>query len=641
MTQRILCIWLPNWPVQRALRVEPELAGRALILETRDARRGLVVAAANLHARRSGARIGMRMSELAAWLMNRPALLLNQRTALASTQANASSESPAKPFWEVRSYRSDEDLDALCELCERAGQFSPIVGLEMLDPMRWAGREHVEPQCILADVSGTAHLFENEHGLLLAASRWLKSEGYFAYMAISSTIGAAWAMANYELRRTSRRETTLRVSIPMEQDCEADSSSTAESIIPDSRGLITEMWEEEELLAELPTAALRIDEDTVDKLSRLGIRRPMQIWQLPRDGLATRLGAQLLLRSDQALGNADESITVLHVSPEMQADEEIEFPTSNRDTIRELIHRQCATLCSRMQREGKGALRIVCRMDVVSRPPLLMNLGLYAASNDCEHLVSLLDGQLDVILNSEQGRSAVARTKRRDGKPEPPSQSKSRTGLHDPRRTDAQLADAETLVTQYGVWRIAMQIVHAAPVQWQQSELFDDAAREHRRQLGRLIDKLSSRLGRDNVLEARIERNAEPESAASFRPLTGRRRDGRSESTVKKLTSRLAHAAVGPTPNDPLRRPTQLLHPPQAILATGDGLPSSPPASFTWNDRRYYVVRCWGPERLESGWWKGPSMRREYFRVECSGGEWFWIYHDLTAQRWYMNGLYG
>ena len=97
--------------MQRVQAAEPPLAERPLVLQTRDSRRGLIVAAANLAARAAGVRAHMSLSE-------------------------ASALTPL----EIRTHDPNEDLDQLCHLTELAQQFSPIVGLEQLDKKPWAGR---------------------------------------------------------------------------------------------------------------------------------------------------------------------------------------------------------------------------------------------------------------------------------------------------------------------------------------------------------------------------------------------------------------------------------------------------------------------------------------------------------------------
>src|SRR5438128_114160 len=67
---RILCIRLPNWPVQRfqaeRLKQEPGSSPPALILHARDPRRGNCVAASSQEALACGVRLGMPLAEAAA-----------------------------------------------------------------------------------------------------------------------------------------------------------------------------------------------------------------------------------------------------------------------------------------------------------------------------------------------------------------------------------------------------------------------------------------------------------------------------------------------------------------------------------------------------------------------------------------------
>ena len=51
---------------------------------------------------------------------------------------------------------------------------------------------------------------------------------------------------------------------------------------------------------------------------------------------------------------------------------------------------------------------------------------------------------------------------------------------------------------------------------------------------------------------------------------------------------------------------------------------------------------CSGPERIETGWWDGHDIRRDYYTAidELAGG--LWIYRDLRSENcWYLHGLFG
>lgn len=48
-----------------------------------------------------------------------------------------------------------------------------------------------------------------------------------------------------------------------------------------------------------------------------------------------------------------------------------------------------------------------------------------------------------------------------------------------------------------------------------------------------------------------------------------------------------------------------------------------------------------GPERIESGWWDGGDVRRDYYRASNPRGAMLWVYQDLRSQDWYLHGVFG
>ena len=67
---------------------------------------------------------------------------------------------------------------------------------------------------------------------------------------------------------------------------------------------------------------------------------------------------------------------------------------------------------------------------------------------------------------------------------------------------------------------------------------------------------------------------------------------------------------------------------------------TAPPALLVSPDNRHTVVNYWGPERIETGWWRGPTTRRDYWRVETDTHQQFWIYKDLRRQKWFLQGAF-
>ncbi len=49
-----------------------------------------------------------------------------------------------------------------------------------------------------------------------------------------------------------------------------------------------------------------------------------------------------------------------------------------------------------------------------------------------------------------------------------------------------------------------------------------------------------------------------------------------------------------------------------------------------------------GPERIESGWWDGDDIARDYFVAEDSGGSRFWLFRELRGSlQWFLHGVFG
>ena len=56
-----------------------------------------------------------------------------------------------------------------------------------------------------------------------------------------------------------------------------------------------------------------------------------------------------------------------------------------------------------------------------------------------------------------------------------------------------------------------------------------------------------------------------------------------------------------------------------------DGLP----VRFRWEGRFHVVVRSRGPERIETAWWRGPTVRRDYYIFETDRGGRFWMFRGF------------
>ena len=176
---RILCVWLPNWPIQRLVVQRPELRRQQVLLFRRDSRRGNLVNAASPLARQAGCRVGMPLSEAKSLLRR--------------------SQAEQTFFFE---HDLKQDVQAIEQLCQSLDGFSPTVGLELIDDRDF--KQGKRPAAILLDVTGLAHLFGDENHLARLLMKHLEADGYLGRVAIANTVGAAWAAAHFLASRYFR-----------------------------------------------------------------------------------------------------------------------------------------------------------------------------------------------------------------------------------------------------------------------------------------------------------------------------------------------------------------------------------------------------------------------------------------------------
>jgi protein ImuB len=121
-----------------------------------------------------------------------------------------------------------------------------------------------------------------------------------------------------------------------------------------------------------------------------------------------------------------------------------------------------------------------------------------------------------------------------------------------------------------------------------------------------LVERLTARLGNSRVFGIALGDDHRPERAW---------RNG---------TAAPARAAYLP------RRPLWLLPTPQSLIAGGKG-----------PKLQGELELLAGPERIETGWWDGEAVNRDYFVARNPAGETFWIYREHhRPAAWYLHGVF-
>lgn len=175
---------------------------------------------------------------------------------------------------------------------------------------------------LLIDLSGAAHLWGGEAALAGDLLQRLEAMGFEARLAVAPTPGAAWGLARF------------------------------------APGPVTLAEDARAAIAPLPMAALRLEDETVQSLARLGLRQVQDLTRAPRATLTRRFGPGLMLRLDQATGALREPVAAPpEVAPHavrLSLPEPIGLASDVMAGLERLLER----LCRRLVAEEAGARRL-------------------------------------------------------------------------------------------------------------------------------------------------------------------------------------------------------------------------------------------------------------------------------------------
>ena len=86
-------------------------------------------------------------------------------------------------------------------------------------------------------------------------------------------------------------------------------------------------------------------------------------------------------------------------------------------------------------------------------------------------------------------------------------------------------------------------------------------------------------------------------------------------------------------------RPLRLLPRPMEIGVTAV-VPEGAPIAFRFHGTQHTVAQSVGPERIETGWWRGPHTKRDYYRVVTQAGRRCWLFRNRDTGRWFLHGWF-
>ena len=339
-------------------------------------------------------------------------------------------------------------------------------------------------------------------------------------------------------------------------------------------------------LAPLHMSALRLDPDTVRTLERLGLKTVGALIQIPRLALARRFrGAEDVVDAlDRLVGRRPEPLTAASSETAPRATLRLEEPATHPEAAGQALERLIPKLVVQLERRQLGARRLSLTGFRVDGSTAVAAVATAIASREPKHLQRLLVGAM------EKG-------------------------------------GAVTLDPGFGFDAFALQADWAESLAAAQESLVEEPGDE--RDLARLVDRLTVKLGPGKVRRPQPRESHLPERASGWR-------------------AALEKAEPIERPLTPMR-PLRLLDWPEAI-AVVYATPEGVPRRFVWRRSVHDIARVEGPERIAPEWWRSASTARlrDYYRVEDQAGRRYWIYRDGIAgdgrggaPNWYLHGLFG
>ncbi len=413
------------------------------------------------------------------------------------------------------------------------------------------------PDGLLVDISAVAHLFGGEVRLLDDAAAAFANRGLSARVAAAPTAGAAWALAHY--------------------------GSQGAILASGDDGMAR--------LSSLPVAALRLDNDVLTVLRRLGLKRLGDLSgrfddKSGRDAIQRRFrnrrspAANPLVRLDQLLGRVPEPLLPVAAQCVPLVQRRLAEPIRHRALLDHVVDDLAKDMVRELERQAKGARRMDLGLWRVDGEVVMRHLELAAATRDPAHICRLFAARLD---NVDAG---------------------------------------------FGIETIRLRASWVEPLALAQGDM-EAAAEARGTSLAAFVDRLSVRLGPNAVRRPVPHASHIPERAQRWQPPL--------EAEPPSQGQLAFHT-----------RPLKLLdraEPIAVLYATPDGFPRS----FRWRGQVHDVARVEGPERIAPEWWRERSTvrLRDYYRIEDGEGRRYWIYrHGIIGDGrgglpdWYLQGLF-
>lgn len=246
------------------------------------------------------------------------------------------------PFDRVGTGRA---LKAIALWCHR---YSPVVGVE-------------DAEGVCLDVTGCAHLYGGERGMMDRMRAGFQGLGLAARMCVAPTYASARIVAR---------------------------CGNADAVIVEPGGIY-------EAVSERPVSALGLDGAMVAGFEEVNIRHIGELLKLPRAAVASRFGDDLLKITDRLLGRSAEVIQAVRPVEPLRAERWFDGPCASIDALGQACREMLAELEDTLASRNEGVVEWSVRLMRSDLDPLPIIIRHCVASRDGGHLWHLLQPRLE------------------------------------------------------------------------------------------------------------------------------------------------------------------------------------------------------------------------------------------------------
>ncbi len=340
----------------------------------------------------------------------------------------------------------------------------------------------------------------------------------------------------------------------------------------------------------------------LDILHGLGIRTLKDLAGLPRPGIARRFGPELIAELDRVLGKIPEPREVIQAAREFHLKLELLAQIENAQALLFAGRRMLLELTAWLNVQHAGVRHFTFEALHEDHVPTVIRLDLAEPSRDIDRLTLLLRERLEKVQL--------------------------------PQATDNLVLTCNEVVSLHG----SNSQLFPSPQQMQEG-------------LGRLVERLQAKLGKDTVQHMMLTQDHRPENAYRLEPIAGfnhqvtiKTKQNQS-SSINNLA--LQNKAVVPNKSPPICVADTIHTLPRPLWLLPDAIPITERQERPWYRGPLQLLA--GPERIEGGWWDDDLVQRDYFIAEDDEAVLYWIYRSRTmptlqgneAPAWYVQGVFG